>query len=206
MSSDEKQFFYEYFYEYSQYFAIAYAKLYNCKICLWTDTDYYAVGTKPIHYLCHAFVQVCPNLYVDAAGAFTQISTRYADFDYNEANIMVCDTVDKAKSVLRKIDVPYTDKEVKHKVQQYLKNNVLCYEIYRNYLQDKKQKMYAVVVSASQVQVGGSTKIPQIYYYRYDAQCKNLVGTLKTMPAYHFRNSMTGKTSFAPAVDWQKYV
>ena len=192
----------KFYFENSQYFAIAYAKLFNCKVCLWLDTDYYARDPKKSVRLCHAFVQIVPGLYADAAGGFTQLSCRYHDFEYNEVNIKVCNTLDEAKQILRKLDVPYTDSQTKHEVLEFLSNNVLCFE----YDYNKLTNTHNIYKRGGAVITGEDTMEPDTMFFREYSQDKRmLIRCKRHIQQRQFIRMLTGNDAFVPAPNWRRH-
>lgn len=122
-----KEYIYDresYMHKYSQYFAIEFAKLFNCKICLWLEED--KIEGKEI--LCHAFAKIANNLYVDAYGVFTHISERYDDVKHKSVKI-VEHTIEETKIRLKMAGVAITKPNIKRNVREYLRNNILLFNI-----------------------------------------------------------------------------
>lgn len=111
-----------------QYFALAFAEMFNGRVCLWLDVDYDAPDEQHSTRLCHAYAEIVDGLYVDAAGAFHNISVRESDFEYNEQHIVKL-SIDDAKKHLRKLGIPYGDTEIKREVREFLRNNTLCLDV-----------------------------------------------------------------------------
>lgn len=118
----------KYMYGYCQYFALAFAEMFNGKVCLWLDVDYAAPDERHSTRLCHAYVEILDGLYVDAAGAFHNINVRESEFEYNEQHIVKL-SIDNAKKYLRKLGIPYGDTETKREVREFLRNNMLCLNV-----------------------------------------------------------------------------
>ena len=121
----------EYFYTKSQYFAIEAAKLYNGKVCLWIDSTKHSSNFNMIKILCHAYAKITDDLYVDAYGTFTNIEQRASMFKYGQKEVIEC-TVDEAKGILKEMNVPFTKTEDKRNAREYLRNNVLVFDILFN--------------------------------------------------------------------------
>ena len=190
-------------FENSQYFAIAYAKLFNCKVCLWLDTVVNTTNSKKTQYFRQAFVQICPGLYADAFGGFTNISSHYQGYDHNEVNVKVCDTIDEAKQILRKLKVPYTDPAIKQTVLQFLSNNVLCFEYDVNKLFNRNhiQKLGEAVITDAE------PKEPDTMYFRDYLQDKQIVTVYKkSIQLQQFLKMLTGRSAYVTAENWRKYI
>lgn len=190
-------------FETSQYFAIAYAKLFNCKVCLWLDTVTNTTNYKKTQYFRQAFVQIYPGLYADAFGGFTDISSHYQGFDHNEVNIKVCDTVDEAKQILRKLKVPYTDPAIKQTILQFLSNNVLCLE----YDVNKLLSTCNIFRFGGAVITGEEASEPNTIKFRDYLQDKQIVTVYKkSIQQQQFLKMLTGRTAYVPAENWRKYI
>lgn len=190
-------------FETSQYFAIAYAKLFKCKVCLWLDTVKNTSNSKQTQCFRQAFVQICPGLYADAFGGFNDISSHYQGYDHNEVNIKVCDTVDEAKQILRKLKVPYTDSAIKQTVLQFLSNNVLCFEYDYNRLTNTSN----VYKRGEAVITGVESKEPDTMYFRDYLQDKQIVTVYKkSIQLQQFLKMLTDRSAYVTAENWRKYI
>lgn len=107
-----------------QYFAIAFAELFNCKVCLWLDYD--EINDREI--LCHAFAELQPGIFVDAKGVFYDLAERECDFEFNYKKV-VDGTIDEMKAVLKRIKVPFTNTEAKKNAREFLRNNMLTFDL-----------------------------------------------------------------------------
>ena len=113
-----------------QYFAIQVAEMFNGKVCLWLDRDYTLEEGKDT-VLCHAYAKIADGFYVDAYGPFSDISQRENEFEFNEQEIVEC-TVEEAKKILSSIKVPFTNREGKRNAREFLRNNMMIFDIFYN--------------------------------------------------------------------------
>lgn len=118
----------KYMHGYCQYFAIAFAEMFDGNVCLWLDVDYDAPDEQHSTCLCHAYAELSDGLYVDAMGAFCNISVREDEYEFNEQHIVRL-SVEDAKKQLRKLGVPYGDEKTKREVKEFLHNNMLCLDV-----------------------------------------------------------------------------
>lgn len=110
-----------------QYYALAIADLLGGKIGLWLDRNYDFPEGKDI-VLCHAFACISNGLFIDADGAFKNISEREDEFEFNEQYIKLY-SVEEAKKILKSIKVPYTEVKEKRNVREHLRNTMHVFDI-----------------------------------------------------------------------------
>lgn len=107
-----------YFKDLSQYFAIAVAELFGRRVSVMLNNGDFI----------HAFVELFPNYYIDAHGVFRNIDER-SNFGYNE--IVTIALVD-FQMFLKSQKIKYTDASHKKCVREYLRNNMLTFDIIHN--------------------------------------------------------------------------
>lgn len=124
----EKQFNEEqYMHGYCHFFAIEIAKKYNGKIYLWLDYD----EDSKQEFLCHAYTEILPGIYVDAKGIFTSIDERKNEFNFNEINIF-SGTIDEICEKLDEIHVSYREPKTTEHIQDFLSNHIITFTILYN--------------------------------------------------------------------------
>lgn len=114
---------------YCEYFAIGFVKKYGGKICACWDFDSDAERL----ILTHAYVKIDENTYVDANGIFKDLDA-YMNENFEELTCfkyVEYKSVDDAKRDFKKHSVPYTNKEIKQAVRDFLNRyDLKCQGIY----------------------------------------------------------------------------
>lgn len=114
---------------YCEYFAIGFVKKYGGQICACWDFD--ADAERLI--LTHAYVKIAENTYVDANGIFKDAQA-YMEENFEELTCfkyVEYKTVDDAKRDFKAHSIPYTDKEIKQAVREFLSTTELkCQGVY----------------------------------------------------------------------------
>ncbi len=109
------------------YFAIQVAEMFYGKVCLCFDREYGKNKDEDIG-LVDAFAKIADGFYVDADGAFFNISDRDAYMGKNNKYILEC-TIEEAKQILKKIGISYTNTEMKKNAREFLRNNMLAFYV-----------------------------------------------------------------------------
>ena len=117
----------QYMHGYCHFFAIEIAKKYNSQIYLWLDYDI----ESEQEFLCHAYTELLPEIYVDALGTFTNIDERKKEFNFNEINIFT-GTIDEICEKLDELHILYREPKITENIQDFLSQNIITFEIKEN--------------------------------------------------------------------------
>ena len=115
----------EYFYKLNPYFALQFAEVYGGKVYIVTSFNHLERKREFVN----AFVGFVPGVFIDAKGVFYNVLGRSEDFQYRDADVIKCNSIEEAKSLLKSLKVSYTNAVDKKNVREFFRNNMPTFEV-----------------------------------------------------------------------------